>query len=108
MIQHVANLRTSVSVFDNQASTAGFVALASHPCTEVVLTVAPSGTAGTPAAILARRGSTGGWVYIEEGMYYPIGVRGNSNEIQIQAFALTPQVGYECKLFISGPPAGLP
>jgi hypothetical protein len=104
----MANLRTSVSVFDNQASTAGFVALNAHSCTEVILTVAPSGVAGTPAAILARRGSTLGWVYVEEGMYYPIGVRGNSSEIQIQAFAGTPIVGFECKLFISGPPPGLP
>lgn len=108
MITHIANFRTSTSVFDNQLSTGSFVALPSHVCTEVILTVQPSVAAGLPNAIAVRRGGSGGQVYIEDGMYYPIGVRGNSNEIQILSVVGTPIVGIECKLFVSGPPAGLP
>src|SRR5258707_144618 len=108
-ISHIGNIRTAVSIFDNQLSTGSFVALPSHQCTEVILTVAPIGTAATaPNTIAARRGSTGGQIYVQESMIYSIGVRGNSNEVQIQAVTGTPIVGIECKLFISGPPAGLP
>lgn len=109
-IVHIANLRTATSIFDNQLSTGSFVALPSHICTEVILTVATNGgtAPAIPNSIAIRRGGSGGQIYVKEGQAYRVGVRGNSNEIQIEAITGTPLVGIECKLFVSGPPAGLP
>src|SRR5580693_732375 len=109
MIAHIANARTPNSVFLNQASTGSWVALASQSCVAVLFTVQPTNTASsssapfpTPNAIMIRRGATGGQIYLREDMSVEVGVRGNANELQIQAVNGTPTVGYECKTFTSG------
>jgi hypothetical protein len=98
---HVGNLRTSQSIFDNQACTASFVALPSHACNAVTFTVTPDASVVGSAQV--RRGGAGGYVSVSQGVAYEIAVLANSNELQIKTnTGTTPVVCIECKQFRSG------